>query len=71
VVVLEVAVFHLSFLPTLVQISGLLAEPPSFPSFVHEPPALAAETCWVKAVVAKKLAITIATIFLDLDIPTD
>jgi hypothetical protein len=55
----------------LVQISGLLAEPPSFPSFEHEPPALAAETCWVKAVVAKKLAITIATIFLDLDIPTD
>jgi len=70
VVVLKVVVFHLSFLPTLAQISGLLAEPPNFPGFEHEPPALAADTCWVKAVVAKKLAKTSATIFLDLDIPT-
>jgi hypothetical protein len=68
--VVEGSAFQLSFLPTLAQISGLLAEPPSFPSFEHEPPALAADTCWVKAVVAKRLAITIATIFLDLDMPT-
>ena len=70
VVVLEVAVFHLSFLPTLVQISGLLAEPPNIPSFEHDPPALAADTCWVGMMIAKKLATTAATIFLDLDIPT-
>jgi hypothetical protein len=44
--VVEVDAFcHLRFLPTLVQISGLVAVPPKAPAFEHLPPTLAAETC--------------------------
>jgi hypothetical protein len=54
---------HLSFLPTLVQIRGLDAEPPKIPAREHLPPTLAADTCWVGMVIAKTLA-TITAIIL-------
>ena len=66
--VVEVSTFHLSFLPTLVHTRGLAAEPPRIPAFEHEPPALAADTCWVGMMIARRLATTTEIIFWDLDI---
>ena len=59
---------HLSFLPTLVQIRGLVAEPPMIPARAHLPPTLAADTCWVGTMIAKTLATITAIILKDLNI---
>ena len=67
--VVEVSTFHLSFLPTLVHTRGLAAEPPRIPAFEHEPPALAADTCWVGMMIAKRLATTTEITFWEFDIP--
>ena len=66
--VVEVSTFHLSFLPTLVHTRGLAVEPPRIPAFEHEPPALAADTCWVGMMIAKRLATTTAIILKVLNI---
>lgn len=66
--VVEVSTFHLSFLPTLVQMRGLAAEPPRIPAFEHEPPALAADTSWDGTMIAKTVATTNEIIFWDLNI---
>jgi hypothetical protein len=67
--VVEVGAFcHLSFLPTLVQMRGLDAEPPKIPAREHFPPTLAADTCWVGTMIAKTLATTSAIILRDLNI---
>ena len=54
---------HLSFLPTLVQMRGLDAEPFKIPAREHSPPPLAADTCWVGTMIAKTLVTTNTTIF--------
>ena len=41
--VVAVKAFHLSFLPTLVQMRGLPEEPPNLPAVGQEPPALVAD----------------------------
>ena len=66
--VVEVSTFHLSFLPTLVQMRGLAAEPPRIPAFEHEPPALAADTSWDGTMIAKTVATTNEIISWDLNI---
>ena len=70
VVVVVTATFfaHLSFLPTLVQMRGLDAEPPKIPAREHLPPTLAADTCWDGTTIAKTLATTTAIILKVLNI---
>ena len=60
--------FHLSFLPTLVQIRGLDVVPAKAPALEQLPPTLAADTCWEGTTIAKTLATTTAIILKVLNI---
>jgi hypothetical protein len=66
--VVEVSTFHLSFLPTFLQIRGLDAVPAKAPALEQLPPTLAADTCWVGMMIAKTLATTTAIILKVLNI---
>lgn len=67
--VVAVKAFHLSFLPTLVQMRGLPEEPPNLPAVGQEPPALVADAvCKGNAIRQIASVATDEIVFMNFDI---